>query len=123
MTCLETSFLIDLFRGKEKVNKLMDELNKHEEQLTVAAPTIMELWSGALLAIHSEREKAKINELLQFTDVLTLDEKSAKIAAEIEYDLEQKGQIIQLEDIQIAAIAKAHGEQFARIPGLRVLKY
>src|SRR3989338_5432212 len=97
MTCLETSFLIDLFRGKEKVNKLMDELNKHEEQLTVAAPTIMELWSGALLAIHSEREKAKI---------------------------------IQLEDIQIAAIAKAHGEQlitrdehFARIPGLRVLKY
>ena len=129
MACLETTFLIDLLRGKDEVCTLKDELDK-TETLTVAAPSIMEIWSGALLAKLSAAEKAKINALLQSLHVLPLDGESAKEAGDIEAELFQKGLPIETEDVMIAGIARAHGEKvvtrdqhYARIPGLKVLKY
>ena len=129
MTCLETTFLIDLLRGSPSVKIVKDQLSK-EENLTIALPSIMELWIGALLSKHTETEKEKIHELLESFDLLPFDVESAKTAAEIQYALLQKGASIQLTDTMIAAIAQVHGhvlvtrdEHFARIPGLRVLKY
>src|SRR3989338_1586195 len=129
MTCLETTFLIDLLRGSPSVKIVKDQLSK-EENLTIALPSIMELWIGALLSKHNETEKEKIHELLESFDLLPFDVESAKTAAEIQYALLQKGAPIQLTDTMIAAIAQVHGhvlvtrdEHFARIPGLRVLKY
>ena len=58
------------------------------------------------------------------------EEQCAKIAAQIEYDLTKKGLKIGIEDMQIAATAIAQGDvlvtrdaDFARIEGLRILKY
>lgn len=130
MACLETSFLIDLLRGKQEVHALKDELDRTETTLTIAAPSVMELWSGAIIAKASEHEKAKVNDLIQSLQILPLDEKSAKEAGEIEADLLRRGLPIETEDIMIAAIARVHGEKvvthdahYTRIPGLRVLKY
>ena len=130
MACLETTFLIDLLRGDVSVSNLMEELQKHEEVLSIAAPSVMELWAGACLSNASKTEKEKINELLSSLEVFHLDEKSAKEAGEIEAELMNKGNIIEITDIMIAAIAKTQSEKvvtrdghYSRIPGLKMLKY
>ncbi|MEK6837705.1 MAG: type II toxin-antitoxin system VapC family toxin, partial [Nanoarchaeota archaeon] len=69
-------------------------------------------------------------ELLASMNVLSLDSLSAKLAAEIEVEMERKGEAIQAEDVMIAGIAATNAEtlvtndaHYARISGLRVLKY
>ena len=130
MTCLETSFLIDLLRGKQEIHALKDELDMTETTLTVAAPSIMELWSGAMLAKVSAAEKEKINALITSLEVIPLDESGAKEAGEIEADLVRRGLSIETEDVMIAGIARVRGEKvvtrdehYARIPGLKIIKY
>ena len=129
MACLETTFLIDLLRGNESVKKLKDELDKNEA-LSVAAPSVMEIWLGAIMSKKSEEEKSKINELISSFTILYLDERSAKEAGEIEASLLKENIEIDPEDIMIAGIAKVNGEKlvtrdrhYANITGLRLLKY
>lgn len=130
MACLETTFLIDLLRGKKEVNEIKNNLDKTETSLTIAAPSIMEIWSGAILAKVHSLEKESIIELINSLEVLFLDDNSAKEAGKIEADLLRKGITIETEDIMIAAIARLHGEtivtrdaHYSHIPGLRLLKY
>ena len=96
MTCLETTFLIDLLRGKTEVKNIKDELDRTETHFTVATPSIIEIWSGALQSNQSLREQEKINKLLSSMILLSLDGKTAKEAAEIEAELIKKGLEIQL---------------------------
>ena len=91
MVCLETSFIIDLLRGKAAVKNIKEEIDRTEIRLTIAAPSVMELWVGALISGQSEKEKSKINELLHSLEILDLDEQSAKEAGEIEAELIKKG--------------------------------
>ncbi len=130
MAVLETTFLTDLLRGAPEIKELKDELDRTESSLAIAAPSIMELWSGIFLARLPFVEMEKANFLLQSLRVLPLDAESAKEAGEIEADLKKRGLIIQTEDIMIAAIARINGEKiitrdmhYARIPGIKVLKY
>ncbi len=130
MACLETTFLIDILKGKEEIINLREELERSEERLTAAAPSVAEVWFGALFSKKSEKEKSKIRELIKSLEILPLDSSSAEESAEIDAELTRHGIRIETEDIMIAAIAKVNGEKlvtrdqhFARIPGLRVLKY
>ena len=59
MACLETTFLIDLLRGKENVRLLKDKLDETESSLSITPVSIMELWIGASLK-SSEQEKENI---------------------------------------------------------------
>ena len=130
MVCLETTFLIDILRGNPKIKELKDEFDKYGLRITVASPTVMEIWAGAILSKRNPREKEIIKSLLGSIEVLHLDEESAKEAGEIEAELVSNGQIIQTEDIMIAAITLTNGEKlvtrdshYARIDGLKLIKY
>ncbi len=130
MAVLDTTFLVDLLRGKAAVRDLKEDLDKTETILAIAAPSIMELWAGTELSKMPEKEKKKVGELIASLSALPLDEKSAKIAGEIEARLMEKGLPIETEDIMIAGIAIANGDKvvtrdahYARIEGLSVLKY
>ena len=83
MACMETTFLVDLLRGNSEVEKFKDELDKLEAILSVAAPSVMELWTGACAGKLSEKGKERINDLISSFAILPLDEKSAKEAGEI----------------------------------------
>ena len=129
MACLETTFLIDVLRGDPKVKEFIASLTQSSEKM-VAAPSVMELWSGALLSNRSEEEKEKIIALLESLTVLPFDEKAAKEAGEIESNLIKKGEMIDIEDIMIGATAIVHGEKlitrdkhYARIERLKMEKY
>ena len=130
MVCLETSFLIDLLRGIEHAVKRMNDLEQTSESITITAPSIVELATGAALA-QSPRERELLQELISTVSVLTLDKESALLAGEVNAKLINEGQQIGAFDILIGCIAVANNEilltrnlkHFEQIPGLRVEKY
>jgi predicted nucleic acid-binding protein len=127
MVVLDTSFLVDVLRDKPHAVSLIDDLESREP-LSVPTPAIIELWEGALKSKIPAQEKRKIDELLAAFRIVDFDLRAAKRAAEVTALLFQMP--IEPEDAMIAGIALAHGEtvvtrdaHFARIPGLKVLKY
>ena len=129
---LDTTFIIDLLRGKNLgVKEKAEELDHLFETKAVVSVSVMELWRGALQSVRREEEQNKINELIKSFLVYPFDEKTARESGEIEADLIKKGEIIDLEDIMIAGVAKVHNEtvltrnvkHFERISGLRVETY
>lgn len=131
MVCLDTSFVIDLLRKNGKVDKFIEKFDSTGEQIYVPSPVIVELISGANLKQNKERETNEIKSFLATTFVLPLDEQSAIRAGEIEAELEKAGEIIDTEDIMIAAIALQNEEKlitrnakhFERIEKLEIEGY
>ena len=130
MVCLDTSFVIDFFRGKESAVQRMKEFANSSEAITISAPTIMELATGAGLA-DSQSERQQINTFLSSVMTLPLNAKSALLAGELNAKLILGGETIEPLNIQIGAIAvicrerllTANPKHFSRIPGLVVEDY
>ena len=129
---LDTTFIIDLLRGGDsKVKEKTDELDIKFVVKAISSVTIMELWRGAMQSIHQEKEKKKIEELLQSLIIYPFGEMEAKKSGEIEADLIRKGKIIDLEDVMIAGTALIRNEKiltrstkhFESIHGLNVEDY
>ncbi len=58
---LDTSFLVELLRGKnDNVKAKAEELDKSFETKAIASISVMELWMGALKSAQQEKEKKKI---------------------------------------------------------------
>lgn len=131
MVCLETTLLVDALRGKEVARQLLEKLDKGSEAVTIASPSIVELISGALLNPKVKEEKNKVIEFLSSFIVLDLDRESAILAGDIEAELTKTGQLIEIDDIMIAAIAINNKEKlitrnakhFERIKELEVEGY
>ena len=130
MAILESSFLIDVMRNNQQALEILDSLEQQEPELLVATPSVMELWIGALLSTRPDSEKRKVEELLDNLEKAPLDAPSAKRSAEVWAELSQRGVAIEAIDTMIAGIALSRGEKvvtrdehYARIPGLKVLKY
>jgi tRNA(fMet)-specific endonuclease VapC len=129
---LDTSFLIDLLRGKDKMAiQRAQELDKMLESKGVASITVMELWRGAMQSLSQEKEKRKVNELLSSLLLYPFNDREAKKAGEIEAELLKQGTMIDLEDIMIAGVAQTHHEPiltrnkkyFSQIRGIHVETY
>ena len=41
MVCLDTTFVVDLIRGKDFVNSFIDKFEQDEEAIYIATPVIM----------------------------------------------------------------------------------
>ena len=130
MTVLETSFVIDILQNVPAALKLLDKLQGTESAIYVTSPTVMELWEGALRSKLSDKEKERVDGLLASVAVLHFDVRAAKRAAELRFELSQKGTPVELRDVMIASVTLVNGEMivtsdsdYARIPGLKVLKY
>lgn len=129
---LDSTFLIDILRKTDdKTLHRAEELDESAETKTVSAVSVLELWRGALRSIRREEEKQRVNNLLLTVHVFPFTEIIAKKAAEIEALLLAQGEIIDLEDIMIAATALVHREHiltrndnhFKRIKNLSVETY
>lgn len=131
MVCLDTSFVVDLLRKRSDVDKLVEKFDHLGEQIYVPSPVVVELISGANLKQNKEDETNRIKQFLATIIVLPLDEQSAIKAGEIEAELERSGEIIETEDIMIAAITLQNEEtlvtrnvkHFRRIEGLNLEEY
>jgi tRNA(fMet)-specific endonuclease VapC len=130
MVILETSFLVDILRNSSTALQLLDELELNESVLWVATPTVMELWQGTLQSNLTEKEQEKVEQLLSRVTTLDFDTRAAKRTAEVLVYLKQNHQCVETQDAMISGIALTKGKtvvtrdaDFAKIPGLRVLKY
>jgi len=126
----DTTFIIDMLRGKKEVKALIQNLEKTKEIIKIAAPTVMELWSGAQQS-RKIKEIKKVLDIIPLFIVLPLDFESAREAGSIDAYLTRKGIKIDIEDIMIGAIAITNKEKlltrnsrhFKRIEGLDIQEY
>lgn len=102
------------------------------ETMAVASITVAELLIGAELGRTAElryRARASTEELLRHVPALPFDLEAARIFAYLTAELQAAGLRVGGFDLQIAAIAIAHGHsvvtlnlrEFNRIPGLEVI--
>ena len=135
MVCLDTSFIIDILRGKISISEVKNKFDSLNEQIFIPSPAIIELVRGLYLRDSikniKENEKENINNFLSSFQVLDLRKESAIKTGEIEAELRNMGEIIDLEDIMIGAIALTNNEtvitknkkHFKKIKNLRIESY
>jgi len=109
MVCLDASFLVDFLRDREQAVSLMKSWRDSNERVSIAAPALVELASGAALA-DSGGEMEIVDKLARNLVLLPLDREGALLAGKIDAELAQAGETIGLVDVMIAAVAMEHGE-------------
>ncbi len=124
---LDTSVLIALLRGDEDIRRKIEEYEKKGELLRTTAVCAFELFYGAYVSSRREENLDLVERLLEALEVLTFDERAARIAASVLAELRKRGEMIDVRDLFIAAIALSHGDTvatrdkaFKRITGLNV---
>lgn len=130
MIGLDTTAIIDVYRGEEKICALLPQI---EEPLAVTQISYMELMFG----IEPENEKhAKeeryYDDFFQSVKTVGLDNAACKKTSEIYHDLKREGATIGKFDCIIAGSFLAQGikkiitrndRHFAKIRGLEVITY
>lgn len=128
---LDTDIIIDYLKKKPdpKAAQVFHRIETRRLRAFTTSISAFELYRGARLAPEPDRRMAEIKGLLSCVNSLALDEDAAKIASEISVTLEKRGELLDIRDLLIGAIAKASGlplltrniRHFRRIPDLRVM--
>jgi len=133
MVCLDSTFLVDVIRGKISIDYLNE--NFQQEEVFIPSPCILELFRGLYLNKNKknigENEETETAEILSSFSILGLNKNEAILTSKIEAGLINRGQVIDLEDIMIAAIAIKNEEtlvtknkkHFERINDLKIESY
>lgn len=130
MIGLDTTTVIDLFRGDEELRKV---LSQQTEPFATTQLTYLELMFGldAELNIH-QQEKAYYDELFRSVLLLLLSNHACVKASELFWKLKKRGIILGKFDSTIAAIFLTNGiskiitrnkKDFEKIPGIKVIGY
>ena len=105
--CLDTSAYSHFKRGLGTVVDLVDRAE------WVGLPTVVigELWSGFLQGSQFARNEAELEEFLRnpYVEVLTVDDRVARLYGEIVTDLRRAGRPLPTNDIWLAATAARAG--------------
>ena len=96
--CLDSDFLIDFFKNKEKAVAIFNSLNAN---YCLTSINVFELWEG-------RKKEEKLKEFFEQAEIKNFDYKSALLAAIINSSLKQKGEEIEIRDVFIAAICIEH---------------
>ena len=125
---IDTDLLVDLERG---VGNPQVDAAIGEEDRAISAITVSELLHGVHRSSGAVRARrsAFVEHLLAGLRAIEITESVARVHAEIWAQLAAKGEVIGAHDLWIAATALAHGmglatgneEEFARVPGLRLI--
>ncbi|ADB63593.1 PilT protein domain protein (plasmid) [Haloterrigena turkmenica DSM 5511] len=124
MNCLDSSFVIDYWKG-EKFAK--DFLESTTEPIGIPTVALFELYVGALLSDSPAEDIASVRDDLDWVEPLAFDDMVAAHAARIEATLRNQGEPINMMDVLIAATARkcnarviATDSDFERVPDLDV---
>lgn len=107
---LETSFLIDVMRGRPEAVDLVQEIDRSGENVVLPSPGLFELWVGAGRSRRTREEMEKIESLVESFDVLVLTDADAKEAGLLQARLSLAGNKMGTVDVLIAGMARARGE-------------
>jgi len=97
---LDTTILIDLFRGRQDAIVLLDKLS-HEGSFFICAIVVTEIFSGV-----RPEELSRVEEFLEAMGYVQIDYKTAKMAAGLyKRDFQRKGINLSISDTLIATAA------------------
>lgn len=99
---LDTTILIDLFRGRQEAIVFLDELLQ-EGSLFVCAIVVAEIFSGA-----RHEELSKVEEFFEAMNYCPIEYRTAKRAGLYRRDFQRKGVTLSISDTLIAAAAVDH---------------
>lgn len=128
-----SGFLLDtnvwILLLKQPPAALRAQLASHlPTQIVVCSVVKAELWCGAHKYQNAGQRRAVVESLLAPYASLPFDDAAGRHYGDIRHHLEIKGQLIGPNDLQIAAICRAHGltlvstntSEFGRVPDLQV---
>ena len=126
---LNSNYLIDYLRGKIYTKAVIDKVKRREVEASISVITLFELYSGALLSSNSIKRLEEVDLLIQWFNVISIDDRAAFIASKIFVELRRKGKIIDIRDILIASCAihrnlrllTRNKNHFKNIEGLHLL--
>ncbi len=125
--CLDTSIIVQLFRGNPRITANINEAeNAHELCITIIS--VYELYKGIHSASKKETHFQKLKEFLKRASILTIDENVCDKAGSLFANLRKENQVIEDADLLIAAIAlnndavlvTANPAHFTRVKNLQV---
>src|SRR3989344_7338861 len=130
MIGLDTSAIIDIFRGDEKIKKFLEN---NKEPLVVSIINYLELFFGLDIKYPKYLDEIKFYKGF-FDDLYNFDltKESCEITSEIFQELKRKGKLIEQFDCIIAAIFITNGvnkiltrnvKHFENIKELNVISY
>ncbi len=136
--CCDTTFLIDLSRGRRKARTAYEELIAHGAKLHTTFLNVGELLAG-IQAIPAERRRDFRNDMwtiIEGFSVLGVERPSVRKVAELYAALHQRlrsaGADIPASDKIIVAVGMAHDinafltrdvDHYKRVPGIEVILY
>ena len=107
---LETSFLIDLMKGRPDAVALAQALDRSGESTYLAAPALFELWVGVGRAVRRREETEGVESLIASFDVMAMTDADAREAGLLQARLARKGRTMGTVDIMLAGMSKARGQ-------------
>ena len=121
---LDTNAIVALM--KENINVMEQVRRVGRDQLRICAPVEAELWFGVYKSGRPEENRHHLLTLLAWLPSLPFSSEATQHFGDIRAALAGQGKPIGPYDLQIAAIARAHGlivvthntREFARVPGL-----
>lgn len=124
---LDTSFVIDLIRGKEGIEDALEGSSVEY----VSSVTVMELWEGIHLASSTDEERDRVKGCLGDAEELPFDRDCATEAGRLNAELIKEGTPVDETDVMIGATALVHDQpvltrnvaHFERIDGVDVVAY
>lgn len=130
MIGMDSSAIIDLFRGDESIKKVLDRVN---EPLAMNQISYLELMFGLDSGnVMHQREEEFLDNFFNASFNLDLGINESKMASKISWLLKKKGKTIDPFDCAIAGIFLANGvdkiitrnvKHFKDIPKLKVISY
>jgi tRNA(fMet)-specific endonuclease VapC len=127
---LDTSFIVDLLRGRERAQEKLTHLEDEGESVCTTSINVLELYRGVFLSKRVDENLITLIELLDKLIVLDLNEDAYEIFGAISALLRAGGGPVGDMDEAIAAIALAYDaaivsrdRHFLRVPGLKIVGY
>lgn len=127
----DTSFVVDLPRGDDGAEALLDIIEKESRPQIVSSVTVLELYEGVTRSETARAKRERILDVLESKSVVAADRAVMRKAVKLSGELITRGEQIDREDCTVAATALLNGEavvtgnirRFERVEGLDVRSY
>ena len=130
MPVLDTSFLIDIIRGKTEALRKLYEIEADGLSLNTTQINVLELYKGAYLSEKTTQNIQDIRNILEYLFILNIDENVYEVFGSISARLSTEGRTIGAFDELIASIALCNDgkivtkdKHFQQVPTLEVIEY
>lgn len=130
MPVLDTSFIVDLLRGRKEALQKLAEMEAQEISLSTTEINVLELYRGAYLSRKTHQNLEEIKKLLKSFQALELEDSIYEVFASLSASLLSRGKSIGAFDELIASIVLCYDEKiitrdnhFKEVPELEVIMY